>query len=115
MSDKPATSYVGKYLFFYTPLFPKEPQFISLIPAKVTAAKAERQMFIEAVNPGDSLGKNFTRVGDHIAKVLDTKEDCETFLAKLQQYRTQLSAMNQELMSFQPTRAQSRVRTVAAP
>jgi hypothetical protein len=110
MNDRPATAYIGKYLFFYTPLFPKEPQFISLIPARVVSAKADRQMFIEPAITGESLGKTFTRVGDHIAKVCNSKDECESFLGKLKQYHTQLSAMNQQLMAA-PAPAQVRVRT----
>lgn len=106
-NEKPAAAFIGKYLFFYTPLFPKVPQFISLVPAKVTSAKADRQMFLEPAIAGTTLEKGFTRVGDHIAQ-------CEAFLSKLNQYQTQLSAMNTELMA-DPAPSQVRVRTVVTP
>lgn len=113
-NEKPAAAFIGKYLFFYTPLFPKVPQFISLVPAKVTSAKADRQMFLEPAIAGTTLEKGFTRVGDHIAKVCDNLAQCEAFLSKLNQYQAQLSAMNTELMA-DPTPSQVRVRTVVTP
>lgn len=110
MQESPAKQFVGKFLFFYTPLYQKVPQFIDDTPAKVTAAKAERQMYLEIVKPGDHLDKSFTRVGDHIAKVCDTFEQCEEFRTRLRQYKAQIEAMNKTLMESSPI-THTRVRT----